>query len=173
MTKPNAVLIRDERPGDAESITLVTRVAFAAAEHSSGTEELIIAALRAAGQLTVSLVAELSGKVIGHVAISPVSISDGAPHWYGLGPVSVLPAHQHIGVGTQLIRASLDRLRAKAAAQGCVVLGEPAYYSRFGFSTHSLLVLPGVPAKYFQAMSFIGSVPSGTVEYHQSFKAPE
>jgi len=171
MTAPDAVLIRDERPEDARAITLVTRDAFAVAEYSSGTEELIIAALRAAGRLKVSLVAELSGKVIGHVAISPVSISDGTSHWYGLGPVSVSPAHQRIGMGSRLIRASLDRLRA-SDARGCVVLGEPGYYSRFGFSTHPLLVLPGVPAEYFQAMSFGGPMPCGAVEYHEAFKAP-
>lgn len=169
MKNPDVAVIRNERPEDAEAIASVTRSAFAAAEYSSGTEERIIAALRDAGELTISLVAELSGTVVGHVAISPVTISDGAPHWYGLGPVSVLPANQRAGVGSKLIRASLDRLRA-LNAHGCVVLGEPAYYSRFGFSTYPLLVLPGVPAEYFQAMCFGGPMPSGTVEYHEAFK---
>ena len=172
MSGADAVLIRDERAGDADAITTVTRSAFAEAEHTSGTEALIIQALRAAGQLTVSLVAELDGNVIGHVAISPVRISDGAPCWYGLGPVSVLPTHQGLGIGSQLIRASLERLRA-SATHGCVVLGEPAYYSRFGFSTHPQLVLPGVPAEYFQAMSFSGPMPAGTVEYHEAFGVSE
>lgn len=172
MSGTDVVLIRNERAGDADAITTVTRSAFAEAEHTSGTEALIIQALRAAGQLTVSLVAELGGRVIGHVAISPVRISDGAPYWYGLGPVSVLPAHQGLGIGSQLIRASLERLRA-SATHGCVVLGEPAYYSRFGFSTHPQLILPGVPAEYFQAMSFGGPMPAGTVEYHEAFGVSE
>lgn len=168
MTKFDALLIRSERPDDAHAITQVTQAAFAVAPHSSGTEQLIIAALRAAGQLQISLVAELSGKVVGHVAISRVDISDGNAQWYGLGPVSVMPAHQGMGVGSQLIRAALDRLR-QSGAQGCVVLGEPAYYSRFGFSTQSSLVLPGVPAEYFQAIAFGPHVPSGVVKYHESF----
>lgn len=166
------MLIRNERAGDADAIATATRAAFAEADHSSGTEALIIQALRSAGQLTVSLVAELGGRLIGHVAVSPVRISDESPYWYGLGPVSVLPAHQGQGIGSQLIRASLERLRS-SATRGCVVLGEPAYYSRFGFSTHPQLVLPGVPAEYFQAMSFGGPMPSGTVEYHEAFSVSE
>ncbi|SPA42750.1 GCN5-related N-acetyltransferase, Putative acetyltransferase [Cupriavidus taiwanensis] len=169
MTTTDALLIRSERPDDAHAITEVTQAAFAVATHSSGTEQLIITALRAAGQLRISLVAELSGQVVGHVAISPVDISDGSAQWYGLGPVSVLPAHQGIGVGSQLIRAALDRLR-QSGAQGCVVLGEPAYYSRFGFSAQSTLVLPGVPAEYFQAIALGPHVPSGVVRYHESFE---
>ncbi|PZX34722.1 GCN5-related N-acetyltransferase, Putative acetyltransferase [Cupriavidus phytorum] len=169
MTTFDALLIRSERPDDVHAITHVTQAAFAVATHSSGTEQLIITALRAAGQLEISLVAELSGNVVGHVAISPVEISDGSAQWYGLGPVSVLPAHQGIGVGSQLIRAALDRLK-QSGAQGCVVLGEPAYYSRFGFAARSSLVLPGVPAEYFQAIAFGPHVPSGVVRYHESFE---
>lgn len=169
MTTTDALLIRSERPDDAHAITEVTQAAFAVATHSSGTEPLIITALRAAGQLEISLVAELSGQVVGHVAISPIEISDGSARWYGLGPVSVLPAQQGIGVGSQLIRAALDRLR-QSGAQGCVVLGEPAYYSRFGFSAQSSLVLPGVPAEYFQALALGPHVPSGVVRYHESFE---
>jgi predicted N-acetyltransferase YhbS len=115
MSGDDAVLIRNERAGDADAIATATRAAFAEAEHSSGTEALIIQALRGAGQLTVSLVAELGGRVIGHVAVSPVRISDESPYWYGLGPVSVLPTHQGRGIGSQLIRASLERLRSSAA----------------------------------------------------------
>lgn len=171
MTRCDAVVVRHELPKDAEAITFVTKEAFASAEYSSGTEQLIIKALREAEQLTVSLVAELFGTVIGHVAVSPVTVSDGATHWYGLGPVSVLSTHQRIGVGSRLIMAALNRLRS-SNAHGCVVLGEPGYYSRFGFSTHPLLALPNVPAEYFQALSFSGPVPSGTVAYHEAFHVP-
>lgn len=64
----------------------------------------------------------------------------------------------------------LAELRALGAA-GCVVLGEPGYYSRFGFNAEPSLVLPGVPAEYFQAISFNGSLPTGVVSYHDSFAA--
>ena len=87
-------LIRTETPADADAITAVTIAAFATLEISQHTEQFIVKALRAAGALAVSLVAELDGQMVGHVAFSPVTLSDGTPGWYGLGPVSVLPAYQ-------------------------------------------------------------------------------
>lgn len=100
--------IRNEAPGDAAAIEAVTVTAFLDAPHTDHTEQFIVRALRAAGQLSVSLVAEHDGVIVGHVAISPVAISDGATDWYGLGPVSVLPpasgpwhrlAAHHAGTG--------------------------------------------------------------------------
>jgi putative acetyltransferase len=127
-------------------------------------------ALRSAGQLALSLVADAEGTLIGHVAASPVSISDGASGWFGLGPISVLPQHQGHGIGSQLVREALRLLRRRGAC-GCVVLGEPAYYRRFGFQTDPGLVIPGVPQEYFQAMSFDSSQPRGIVTYHEAFNA--
>lgn len=121
--------IRNEVPADAPAIAAVTAAAFRSAEHSSGTEQHIVGALRDAGQLVVSLVAEEHGQVVGHVAASPATLSDGTAGWYGLGPVSVLPGHQGRGLGTLLVTRCLAELRARDAA-GCVVLGEPGYYAR-------------------------------------------
>lgn len=162
--------IRNEDSEDASAIDAVTIAAFRSAEHSSGTEQHIIRALRDAGQLVVSLVAEEQGQVVGHVAASPVALSDGTAGWYGLGPMSVLPEHQSRGLGTLLVTRSLTELRAMGAA-GCVVLGEPGYYARFGFGPEPRLVLPGVPAQYFQAIAFQDAVPAGEVTYHASFEA--
>jgi len=125
--------IRKEDPVDASAIEAVTIAAFQSAAYSSHTEQFIVRALRESGQLTVSLVAEDNGSVIGHVAVSPVTISSGATKWYGLGPISVVPKHQGQGIGAQLIERALMELQALGAA-GCVVLGEPSYYSRFGFN---------------------------------------
>ena len=166
------IQIRPETPADTTAIDAVTVAAFANAEHSSHTEQFIVAALRRSGQLTVSLVAEQSGAIVGHVAISPVTIADADIDWYGLGPVSVVPPLQNRGIGTQLIEEALNQLRALGAA-GCVVLGEPAYYARFGFEATAALTLPGVPAEYFQALSFGTDAPQGTVAYHASFSATE
>lgn len=163
------VQIRDEFPSDADAIEAVTIAAFRHAAHTSHTEQFIVRALRNSGQLVVALVAEESGIIIGHVAVSPVTITGISSGWYGLGPISVLPVHQGRGVGTLLMRGALARLRALGAA-GCVVLGEPGYYQRFGFAASSL-VFPGVPQQYFQAVSFNSHIPSGTVEYHASFEA--
>ena len=162
--------IRKESPSDAAAIEAVTVAAFQSAAHTSHTEQLIVRALRGSGQLTVSLVAEDNGAVIGHVAVSPVTISSGAAEWYGLGPISVAPERQGHGIGAQLMEHALTELRTLGAA-GCVVLGEPSYYSRFGFNAEPSLALPDAPAEYFQAISFNGSVPSGTVSYHDSFTA--
>lgn len=162
--------IRDENPSDAVAIEVVTAAAFHAATHTSHTEQFIVRALRDSGKLTVSLVAEENGQVIGHVAVSPVTISDGTPGFYGLGPISVAPAHQGKGVGTLLMEQALARLRA-FGARGCVVLGDPSYYSRFGFNAEPTLVLPGVPPEYFQTISFVGSLPLGQVKYHDAFEA--
>lgn len=179
--------LRPELPGDAPAIDAVTIAAFAQAQHSLHTEQFIVRALRACGQLAVSLVAvergaevdgDLDGEVqgvehiVGHVAISPVSL-DPAPGggWYGLGPISVSPVCQGRGIGAQLVRQALAQLRALPGAAGCVLLGEPAYYARFGFRAEPALVLPGVPPEYFMALAFTGPVPAGTVQYSQAFEA--
>lgn len=162
--------IRPETPDDVAAIEAVTVSAFLNAEHTSHTEQFIVDGLRKAGKLTLSLVAECDGKVVGHVAVSPVMVSDGATDWFGLGPISVVPDLQRRGFGSQLMREALSQLRARGAA-GCVVLGDPRYYERFGFKVEAGLVLPGVPPEYFMAMSFGPAVPQGDIAYHAAFDA--
>lgn len=161
-------VVRPEQPGDEAAIRQLTVAAFAGAAHADGTEHLIVDALRAAGQLTLSLVVEDGGEIVGHVALSPVAISDGTTGWHGLGPISVAPARQGQGIGRLLMDAALAGLR-DAGAQGCVLLGDPAFYGRFGFVARPGLVLPGVPPEYFQAVSFHGAWPVGDVRYHAAF----
>lgn len=165
-------LIRNEIAADADAITAVTLAAFATLEISQHTEQFIVKALRAAGALTVSLVAELDGRVVGHVAFSPVVLSDGTPDWHGLGPVSVLPAHQRQGIGKALIRQGLARLQAMGA-RGCCLVGHPDYYRKFGFRNLDQLAHAGVPPEYFLALSFDGHWPQGTVAFHEAFGARE
>ena len=164
------IVIRNETDADVSVIAEVTAAAFKTLEISHHTEQFIIAALRAAKALTLSLVAEADGRVIGHIAFSPVSISDGTRNWYGLGPVSVLPAYQRQGIGKALIREGLSRLK-EMNAQGCCLVGHPDYYRKFGFSNMSGLVLEGVPPEVFFARSFDGHIPHGTVDFHEGFKA--
>ncbi len=165
---PMNIRIRAEAASDAQAIETLTVAAFLHAPHTSHTEQHIVNGLRRADKLTVSLVAEVDGAVIGHVAISPVSISDGTAGWFGLGPISVLPQLQRRGIGSQLMREALRILRERPAS-GCVVLGEPGYYGRFGFRANPELVLPGVPTEYFQAVPFDAATPRGTVRYHEAF----
>jgi putative acetyltransferase len=172
MSSTRHVNIRDETEADIARIAVVTVRAFLRAPYTDHTEQFVINALRKAGKLAISLVAEVEGAVIGHVAVSPVSISDGASGWFGLGPISVLPEQQRRGVGSHLMHEALRRLRESGAA-GCVLLGEPEYYSRFGFRVDPNLVLPNVPPEYFQVISFGASRPCGTVSYHEAFNAPD
>lgn len=168
--RPPEISIRPERPGDADAIAQVMREAFAGHPHSRQTETHIVAALRSAGVLAISLVAEREGTVVGHVAFSPVTISNGTTGWFGLGPVAVAPAYQRRGIGGALIREGLASLRA-LGARGCVVVGDPAYYRRFGFGPNPPLSLAGVPAEYFLALALEGDVPRGEVTYHEAFAA--
>ena len=167
---PLKIAIRSEAESDLTAIAEVAVAAFASLEVSNQTEHYIIAALRAAGALAVSLVAEVEGRVVGHIAFSPVTMSDGSRDWYGLGPVSVLPAYQRQGIGKALIRAGLARLK-DLKARGCVLVGHPEYYKQFGFRNPQGLVLEGVPPEVFFALSFDGRIPRGTVAFHEAFRA--
>lgn len=168
------ITIRKETAADVDAIGEVTAIAFETMAISPHTEQFIIAALRAANALTLSLVAELDGQVIGHIAFSPITISDGAaagtPNWYGLGPISVLPAYQRHGVGKALMRTGLAQLQ-ELHAQGCCLVGDPNYYRQFGFTNVPGLVLEGVPPEVFMALSFDGHMPQGTVTFHEAFAA--
>lgn len=164
------ILIRDETDGDVAAIAEVTIAAFKTLAISQHTEQYIVAALRAAKALPVSLVAELDGRVVGHIAFSPITISDGTRNWYGLGPVSVLPALQRQGLGKALLLEGLARLKA-FNARGCCLVGHPEYYKKFGFRNTPGLFHEGVPPEVFFALSFDGQIPQGGVTFHEAFKA--
>jgi putative acetyltransferase len=168
--KTRKIVIREETMADAAVITEVTVAAFEAMEISNHTEQFVIEALRAAQALTLSLVAEVDGRVVGHIAFSPVAISDGTQNWYGLGPVSVLPEYQRRGIGKALIQEGLSRLR-KLGAKGCCLVGHPQYYRKLGFENVSGLVHEGVPQEVFFALSFDGRFPQGDVMFHEGFRA--
>jgi putative acetyltransferase len=170
LSETEGMIIRVEKPDDFSSIRSVTEAAFISVEHSSQTEAAIVDALRKAGALTISLVAELDGQIIGHAAFSPVLIDGKDTKWFGLGPVSVTPSRQRCGVGTNLIREGLKRLE-QYGANGCVVLGDPDYYRRFGFTTGHTLHYRGAPPEYFQSLVLSSDSASGDVKYHQGFEA--
>jgi len=164
------ITIRSETDADIGTITKVTIAAFKTLEISNHTEQFIIEALRVAKALTISLVAEVNGRVVGHIAFSPVTISDGTRNWYGLGPVSVLLEYQRQGIGKALIREGLSRLK-DMNAQGCCLVGHPDYYRKFEFKNLPGLVHEGVPPEVFFALPFDGHTPQGAVTFHDGFKA--
>ena len=168
--QPNLV-VGNKVDADAAVIAEVTVAAFRTPAIGNHTEQqFIVEALRAAKALAVSRVAERDGKIVGHVAFSPVTISDNAPNWYGLGPVSVLPEYRRQGIGTALIHEDLSRLNTPNAA-GCRLVGHPAYYRRFGFANIAGLVLEGVQPEVFFALPFIAPRSSGCVHCHEAFLA--
>jgi putative acetyltransferase len=165
------MFMRLEHPEDEEAITQVTLAAFTRGSYNPN-EYLIVKGLREAGALSLSLVAEENGEIVGHVAFSEVTINGKYLDWYGLGLISVEPAHQKQGIGSKLIQDGLARLRA-IGAQGCVLEGSPTYYQRFGFKSYPNLIYEGSPApEYFMALPFYETIPSGKVEYHQAFYVP-
>jgi putative acetyltransferase len=145
-------------------------IKFKKLEVSGHTEQFVIAALRAAEALAVSLVAEVDGQIVGHIAFSPVTVSDGTANWYGLGPLSVLPEYQRQGIGNALIEDGLSRL-TRLNARGVCLVGHPDYYRKFGFRNVHGLVYEGVPHEFFFALSFDGCIPQGTVTFHEAFNA--
>jgi putative acetyltransferase len=162
------MIIRPENPADIAAIRDVTIAAFKDHPHSDETEHLVVDRLRQAGALSISLVCEVDGAVVGHIAFSPVMLSDGSKNWFGLGPISVSPAFQGQGIGGALIRQGLDMLRAQPTA-GCVVMGDPDFYRKFGFRNDPQFVLQDCAPQYFLALPLSSDGASGMVSYHAAF----
>lgn len=188
------MLIRDERPEDAAAISAITDAAFAPRQYDAATlariaeaqraaglsdediaaagagpgEAEIVLGLRRDGALTLSLVAESGEEPIGHIAFSPVTVGAAKCGWFGLGPVSVRPDRQRQGIGGALIREGLARLRAQGAL-GCVLLGYPPYYARFGFEPDAAMTYRGHPNPALQRLVLNGGAPAGDVVYHRAF----
>ena len=164
------IVIRREIESDVQAISEVTRAAFENHPYSNNTEEFIINALRDSNALTISLVAVAGNKVVGHIAFSPVTISDGSLGWYGLGPISVLPELQKQGIGKSLIYKGLSSLRS-LGTKGCVLVGDPGYYERFGFRSLPDLVIDGVPQENVVVLPFEENKARGVVIFHEAFNA--
>jgi putative acetyltransferase len=163
------VLVRSESSADVSGIYAVHASSF-----PTVAEAALVDALRSAGQLSMSLVAIESGRVIGHVGWSPISV-DGVSLGLGLAPVAVLPDARRRGVAARLVREGLELCR-QARTGLVVVLGDPRYYSRFGFEPAARLALhdeyQGGAA--FQAIELVpGTVPAkgGLVRYSSVFAA--
>ena len=148
----------------------LTKLAFAGKRYSDGNEQDVIEALRAAGALAVSLVADQQGQIIGHVALSPAIAQDGSQGWYALGPISVEPGSQRQGIGEMLIREAMARLVALQAT-GCVLIGDTRYYSRHGFVPRPDLAPPCEPAEHYMIRPLSETAPETSVSFHPAFNA--
>lgn len=156
--------IRAETPSDYEAIYRLTRAAFDPMPFSDGTEADSINALRDDGDLTLSLVAADDADLVGHIAFSPVFIDERCDGWFGLGPVSVWPRLQRTGIGTALVNEGLKQLR-QIKADGCVLIGDPAYYSRFGFQSDNRLAYRDLPSRLVLWLAFADRKPSGVLKF--------
>jgi putative acetyltransferase len=163
-----SLVIRDELPADIDAIENVIERAFAKHPHSQQTEHRIVRELRAAGALVLPKVAVLAGAIVGYATFSLVRLTPEHGGWYGLGPVAVGPEFHGLRIGSALMTKGLEALKGMGTA-GCVVLGEPRFYRRFGFEREPRLTLDGVPPEYFLAHVFKGPAPSATVSYHPAF----
>jgi putative acetyltransferase len=165
------VTIRHEKPEDRQAIRTVLRQAFDSSEESG-----LVDALRKRGAITLSLVALEKEVLVGHILFSPVTIDSGpsSSRVLGLGPMAVLPDHQRKGIGSRLTRVGLEEC-GRLGHEIVVVLGYPAFYTRFGFSPASLHDIKcefDVPDDVFMVMELREgalSKTSGTAKYQPEF----
>ena len=160
------MIIRDERAADFAAVGALIDAAFAPMDFASGTEAAIVVALREAGAVTVGLVAEEAGEIVGQATFSPVTVDGVASGWHALGPIAVAPGRQGQGIGGALIEAGLRRLRAMGSA-GCVLTGS-AYYRRYGFANSTRMWVEGYPPEDFLVLAF-GDEAEGAVAFHPAF----
>lgn len=164
--------IRDEIARDIPAISHVVTEALRMLAQSTGTEAGIVVALRAAGALTLSLVAEDEdenvggGKIIGYLAASAGRVGTQGG-WGLIGPLAVLPPRHRQGIGKALMAEALRRLRL--TCRGAALVGDPAYYRRFGFRAFPGLSVTGCPPEVVLALPFDGIAPCGELFHHRAF----
>ncbi len=160
------MLIRNESIGDIPAISRLVTEALQLLPQSTGTEAGIVEKLRAADALALSLVAEEEGKVIGYLAASAARIG-AQGGWSLIGPLVVLPSRHRQGIGSALMAEALRRLRV--TSRGAALVGDPNYYSRFGFQAFPGLGVAGCPPEVVQALPFDGTEPCGELIHHPAF----
>ena len=162
-------LIRLEQPEDTEAIREILVAAF-----GREAEARLVERLRASGNMVRALVAEERGRMLGHVAFSRIEIGDASMPALALAPLAVMPAFQRLGIGSALVSAGLQQLRISNHPR-VIVVGDPAYYPRFGFVPASKFELAcpfPVPADAFMAAALARDAfkgVGGMVKYGHEF----
>jgi putative acetyltransferase len=160
--------VREERARDSDAVRMLIARAF-----GREAEARLVGRLRASGKARLALVAEDAGRLIGHVLFSEVSVAADCPV-LALAPLSVLPAFQRLGVGSALVSDGLDRLRG-GRISAVLVLGDPRYYSRFGFAPASQFGIEcpfPAPPEAFMALELTPGAlagPGGMARYGHEF----
>lgn len=165
------MLIRAEEQRDWAAVHAVNVSAF-----ETPAEANLVDTLRDEVQELVSLIAEDNGAIVGHIMFSPVSLSDHtALRIMGLAPMAVAPEHQRKGIGSALVRVGLEKCK-QLGFGAVVVLGHPAYYPRFGFSSSARFGISceyDVPEEVFMVTELHAGFldgASGKVKYHPAFR---
>jgi putative acetyltransferase len=164
----NEPQIRNECNSDVDAIRSTTEHAFHGMPYARGDEQDVIDRLRCANALTLSLVALMDAKVVGHIAFSPAEAGDVSHSWFALGPVSVLPEWQGQGIGSALIKRGLAQLENLDAA-GCILTGNPQFYRRFGFQLAPDNAPQNEPAEFFMIKPLSSKTPPGRFAFHEAF----
>lgn len=164
--------IRTETPGDASQITEVINRAFEGKWYAEGDEADLVVRLRALDDLAISLVAVCEGQVIGQIAFSPAELDGCFTGWFGLGPVAVHPDYQGWGVGSALMLAGFKEL-TELDAKGCILVGDPNFYGRFGFVLAPDNCPDDQPREYFMVKTLRAEVPVGQFAFHPAFNTSE
>jgi putative acetyltransferase len=160
------VILREERPSDADAVHAITRAAFGQPDEAD-----LVRRLWRDGDVEISLVAEDAGRLLGHVLLSRMTAPFRA---LALAPVSVAPERQNAGIGSNLIRAAVARAR-DGGWMAIFVLGDPAYYTRFGFDVR---LAEGFSSPYagahFMVLPLTAALPvtSGTLVHAAAFSGP-
>lgn len=163
-------IVRREGYADRTAIADVIDKAFCGKPYADGDESELVDKLRQQNALSVSLVAELDGTIVGHIAFSLATPSDGSEGWYALGPLAVLPEYQGMGIGSQLVWCGLKAI-AELDANGCILVGDVEYYRRFGFELSHSNVPHGEPPDHFMVKLLAGSLPQGPISFHEAFES--
>jgi putative acetyltransferase len=161
--------IRNEQAVDSAAVSELLKAAFANQPYSQNQEYRLVEALRQAQACTLALLAYLGDQLVGVVYASAVTIKPELPQrWYCIAPLAVAPQFQRQGIGQQLMYAALAQLQAQGA-QGCVLVGDPHYYERFGFVRKPGLVSPEIPDEFVLQLAWQNAPAQGEVHYHPAF----
>ncbi len=173
MEADNKIVVRQETESDRAEVCQLISDAFASAEHADGNEQDLVEALRKSEAFIpeLSLVAEIDGKMAGHILFTKAKVD--AEEVLALAPLSVRPEFQRTGVGTALIRTG-HRIAIGMGQTWSLVLGNPLYYQRFGYTSAvncGIQVPDRFPTDCFMAAKLCDNARplSGAVTYAKEF----
>jgi putative acetyltransferase len=157
------MIVRHEKASDRAVVHALVQAAFGRSDEAD-----LVDRLREAGSVVLSLVALDDNVIVGHILLTRMDAPFTA---LALAPLAVRPDHQRTGIGSRLVHAALDRVRA-AGWQAVFVLGDPKYYGRFGFDPALARGFSSPYAgPYLMVLALTGKLPvsAGAIAYARPF----